>query len=120
MLPRHIEVAAQDYRLVQCEQELPQGGIPGSPVLQTGQAALGGWDIDIQGLEAVIFQSDQAALHVKFPNPHAIPDGKRLLAGKCQRSGVAWALGRIPELEVPWGGEGAPGLDLLAAEDVRA
>ena len=58
MFPRHIEVAAQDHRLVQCEQELPQGVIPGSPVLQASQAALGVWDIDIQGIEAVIFQSD--------------------------------------------------------------
>lgn len=118
-IPCHVKVSAQDRGLVQLLQKRAQGRIPGRPVVQPGKAALRVGDVDIQNVETVIFQSNQAALHVKFPDTHAVPDGKRFPAGKGQRAGVPGALGRIPELEIPRSGEWTAGFDLLAAEYVR-
>lgn len=68
-IPFHVEIPAQDHSLVQALHKITQGCVSGRSIGEPGKTALRVRDIDTHDIEAVVFQSNQAALLVKLPAP---------------------------------------------------
>ena len=117
----HVQISAEDDRLLQRRQIVAERLFPREAVIQALQGGIGAdaRHIDVDDVEAHVFECDQAALAVAVLVPQLRLHRKRQLPCERQSAGVVVALRGVPKLDISRRAERALPLDLLQANDIR-